>query len=133
MVGFVMTSDPEKAKAFYGSTLGFELIGDDDFALVFDANGSMLRVGKGRNAEPAPHTVLGWQVDDIDATVDELASRGVMFEHYNLPFLKQDPAGVWTAPNGDRVAWFKDPDGNVLSVSQHVRSDAAQGIARSQD
>jgi catechol 2,3-dioxygenase-like lactoylglutathione lyase family enzyme len=120
MVGFVNTTNPDAAKAFYGEKLGFRLTGDDDFAVVFDANGTMLRVGKARSFTPAQGTVLGWQVDDIDAAVRDLTSRGVTFEQFNLPFMKQDANGVWTAPSGDRVAWFKDPDGNVLSVSQHV-------------
>jgi catechol 2,3-dioxygenase-like lactoylglutathione lyase family enzyme len=120
MVGFVNTTDPEKAKAFYGDTLGFRLTGDDDFAVVFDANGTMLRVGKARQFTPAQGTILGWQVDDIHAAVKELVARGVKFEQFNLPFMKQDESGVWMAPGGDQVAWFKDPDGNVLSISHHV-------------
>ena len=121
MIGFVMTSQPEKAKAFYGDVLGFRLMSDDNFALVFDANGTMIRVGKGQPFTPAQNTVLGWEVDDIRAAIGELAPRGVHFEQFNLPFIKQDELGVWTPPNGDQVAWFKDPDGNVLSISQHQR------------
>ena len=121
MIGFVTTNDPEKAKAFYGTALGFGLIIDDEFALVFDANGTMLRVAKGRKNPPAPQTVLGWEVDDIHAAIRALVARGVTFEQWNLPFMKQDEHGVWTPPNGDQVAWFKDPDGNVLSISSHVR------------
>jgi catechol 2,3-dioxygenase-like lactoylglutathione lyase family enzyme len=119
MIGFVVTSNPEKAKTFYGDVLGFRLISDDNFALVFDANGTMIRVGKGQAFTPAQNTVLGWQVDDIHGAIRELTQRGVHFEQFNLPFMKQDELGVWTAPNGDQVAWFKDPDGNVLSISQH--------------
>ena len=119
MIGFVLTSNPERAKAFYGGVLGFRLMSDDNFALVFDANGTMIRVGKGREFTPAQNTVLGWEVEDIHAAIRELTPRGVHFEQFNLPFMKQDEFGVWTPPNGDRVAWFKDPDGNVLSVSQH--------------
>jgi catechol 2,3-dioxygenase-like lactoylglutathione lyase family enzyme len=119
MIGFVVTSNPEKAKTFYGHVLGFRLISDDNFALVFDANGTMIRVGKGQAFTPAQNTVLGWEVDDIHGAVRELTRRGVHFEQFNLPFMKQDEFGVWTPPNGDQVAWFKDPDGNVLSISQH--------------
>jgi catechol 2,3-dioxygenase-like lactoylglutathione lyase family enzyme len=119
MIGFVATTDPEKAKAFYGDTLGFRLISDDQFALAYDANGTMLRVGKAQQFTPARGTVLGWEVADIHAAVRELMSRGVRFEQFNLPFMKQDELGVWSPGNGDQVAWFKDPDGNVLSVSQH--------------
>ncbi len=124
MIGFVVTSQPEKAKAFYGDVLGFRLMSDDNFALVFDANGTMIRVGKGPAFTPAQSTVLGWEVDDIHAAIGELAPRGVHFEQFNLPFMKQDEFGVWTPPNGDQVAWFKDPDGNVLSISRHTRVTA---------
>ena len=122
MIGFVTTSDPAKARDFYGDVLGFRLISEDDFALVFDANGTMLRVGKGRKSQPAQHTVLGWEVPDIQAAIRALTGRGVKFEQFNLPFMKQDEHGVWTPPNGDQVAWFKDPDGNTLSISRHLRS-----------
>ncbi|HWW60104.1 MAG TPA: VOC family protein [Thermoanaerobaculia bacterium] len=121
MVGFLNTTDANKAKTFYADTLGFALIGEDDYAIVFDANGTMIRVNKAREFKPAQGTVLGWQVDDIYAAIRELVARGVAFEQFNLPFMKQDEHGVWTPPGGDRVAWFKDPDGNVLSISQHVR------------
>src|SRR5262245_59799404 len=120
MIGFVSTDDAEKARAFYGDVLGFRLLTDDEFALVFDANGTMLRVAKGRTSPPATGTVLGWHVDDIHGAVRELVKRGVKFEQWSSPFLKQDKQGVWNAPSGDRVAWFKDPDGNVLSIAHHV-------------
>ncbi|MEO8034783.1 MAG: VOC family protein [Acidobacteriota bacterium] len=119
MIGFVMTSNPEKAKAFYGDVLGFRLLSDDNFALAFDAHGTMIRVGKAQAFTPAQHTVLGWEVEDIHTAVRELTQRGVHFEQFNLSFMKQDELGVWTPPNGDHVAWFKDPDGNTLSLSQH--------------
>lgn len=120
MIGFLSTSNADKARAFYSDVLGFKLLGDDDFALVFDANGTMLRIAKVPKHVAAQGTVLGWAVDDIDVAVAELMVRGVKFEHYNLPFMKQDPSGVWAAPNGDQVAWFKDPDGNTLSISHHL-------------
>ena len=119
MVGFVTTTAPERARAFYGDTLGFRFIEDDGFALAFDANGTLLRVAKAQSFTPSQATVLGWEVTDIAAAVRELAARGVVFEQFNLPFLVQDALGIWTAPNGDRVAWFKDPDGNTLSISCH--------------
>ena len=121
VVGFINTNDPERAKSFYGATLGFRLIGEDDFAIVYDANGTTLRVNKARSFTPAQGTVLGWEVDDIHAAIGDLTPRGVHFEQFNLPFMKQDELGVWTPPGGDQVAWFKDPDGNVLSISQHKR------------
>jgi catechol 2,3-dioxygenase-like lactoylglutathione lyase family enzyme len=126
LIGFVTTTDPAEAKRFYGDVLGFRLIEEDDFALVFDANGSMIRVTKAKAFTAAPGTVLGWEVHDIHAAVRDLVARGVRFEQWGLPFMKQDEHGVWTPPNGDHVAWFKDPEGNVLSISQHARA-AARG------
>jgi catechol 2,3-dioxygenase-like lactoylglutathione lyase family enzyme len=120
MVGFVTTTSAERARAFYGDTLGFRFLGDDGFALSFDANGTRLRVAKAASFTPGQATVLGWETDDIVAAVQALAARGVHFEQFNLPFLVQDALGIWTAPNGDRVAWFKDPDGNTLSLSCHT-------------
>jgi catechol 2,3-dioxygenase-like lactoylglutathione lyase family enzyme len=90
----------------------------DGFALVFDLNGTMLRISKMTEFTPAQHTVLGWEVEDIGAAVDELAQKGVAFERY--PGMGQDKNGIATFPTGDKVAWFKDPDGNVLSLSQHA-------------
>lgn len=122
MIGFLTTTKPDEARAFFGDKLGFRFIGDDGFALVFDANGTMLRIAKAKAFTPAQGTVLGWQVADVHAAAAQLAARGVVFEQYGLPFLQQDDAGVWTAPNGDAVAWFKDPDGNTLSISSHAAS-----------
>lgn len=121
MIGFVATNDPEKAKAFYGGVLGFRLLSEDEYAVLFDANGTMLRVARARGFVPAQGTVLGWEVGDIHGAIAELTARGVRFEQFNLPFMKQDEHGVWTPPNGDQVAWFKDPDGNTLSLSRHRR------------
>jgi catechol 2,3-dioxygenase-like lactoylglutathione lyase family enzyme len=117
MVGFVPTKDSIKARAFYEGKLGFEFLSDDAFALVMRAGESKIRIAKGAKSSPAQYTVLGWEVSDIDAVVDWLMKRGVTFEKY--PFV-DDERGIWTAPNGDKVAWFKDPDGNVLGISQHV-------------
>jgi catechol 2,3-dioxygenase-like lactoylglutathione lyase family enzyme len=117
MVGFVPTKDSTKARAFYEGKLGFEVLSDDAFALVMKAGESKIRIAKGAEFNPVHYTVLGWEVSDIDAVVDWLTKRGVTFERY--PFVK-DERGIWTAPNGDKVAWFKDPDGNVLGISQHV-------------
>lgn len=124
MVGFVTTAQPDHAKEFYGGALGFALRHEDDFALVFDANGTMLRVVKAQAFTPARGTILGWQVDDIYGAIDELEPRGVRFEQFGLAFMPQDDRGVWVASSTDRVAWFKDPDGNVLSISQHDSSAA---------
>lgn len=118
LIGFVATLDFERARAFYGGTLGLELLRDDGFALVFRAGANMLRVVKVDGLRPQPFTVLGWEVDDVQKTVAALRERGVTFEEY--AFLDPDDGGVWTAPGGDQVAWFKDPDGNTLSISHHV-------------
>jgi len=117
VVAFVMTAQPERATEFYRDALGFTFLRDDGFALVFDANGTMMRVGKAKELTPAQHTVLGWEVEDIGEAVAELQRRGVSFERY--PWMAGDESGVHTFPTGDKVAWFKDPDGNVLSLSQH--------------
>ena len=124
LVAFVATRDPARAKEFYRDTLGLRLISEDDFAIVFDANGVMLRVSTVREIAPAQYTVLGWEVSDIVAKVKELGKAGVKFERYSFP--GQDEMGIWTAPGGvARVAWFKDPDGNVLSLSQHASKGKA--------
>jgi catechol 2,3-dioxygenase-like lactoylglutathione lyase family enzyme len=117
IVAFVPTKDAEKAKAFYVGVLGLRFVKDDGFALVLDANGIIIRVAKAEFT-PAPFTILGWQVADIEKLVAGLQAKGVRFERFG--FFEQDALGIWTAPSGDKVAWFKDPDGNVLSVSQHV-------------
>jgi catechol 2,3-dioxygenase-like lactoylglutathione lyase family enzyme len=118
IVAFVPTKDSEKARAFYEGVLGLRFIKDDGFAMVLDANGIMIRVAKVPQLTPAPFTILGWQVKDIAKVAEELQKKGVHFEI--LGFFKQDSLGIWTAPTGDKVAWFKDPDGNILSVSEHV-------------
>jgi len=87
---------------------------------VFDANGTMLRVQKVREVVPAGYTILGWDVDDVGATVGKLSKEGVGFERYDG--LPQDEKGIWTTPDGSRVAWFKDPDGNTLSLTQFAKS-----------
>jgi catechol 2,3-dioxygenase-like lactoylglutathione lyase family enzyme len=118
IVAFVPTKDSEKARAFYEGVLGLRFIKDDGFAMVLDANGIMIRVAKVPQFIPAQFTILGWQVKDIEDFATELTKRGVHFEIFG--FVKQDALGIWTAPTGDKVAWFKDPDGNILSVSEHV-------------
>jgi catechol 2,3-dioxygenase-like lactoylglutathione lyase family enzyme len=118
LLAFVATLDPERAKKFYGDTLGLQFLFDDGFAVVFDANGTTLRIQRVQEVAGAKYTVLGWEVADIAAKVEELAKAGVKFERYGFP--DQDESGIWTAPGGAaRVAWFKDPDGNTLSISQH--------------
>jgi catechol 2,3-dioxygenase-like lactoylglutathione lyase family enzyme len=118
IVAFVGVREADRARKFYRDILGLHLISEDGFALVFDANGTMLRVSLVREVVAAPYTVLGWEVDDIVAKAKDLIAAGVKLERYES-FLQQDKLGIWTAPGGTRVAWFKDPDGNLLSVSQH--------------
>jgi catechol 2,3-dioxygenase-like lactoylglutathione lyase family enzyme len=119
IVAFVATQAPDKAKAFYGDTLGLPLLTEDAFALTFDAHGTTLRVSRVEKAIVAPYTVLGWEVGDIVTAVQTLRQNGVKFEHFQG--LAQDELGIWNAPGGTKVAWFKDPDGNLLSLSQHLK------------
>jgi catechol 2,3-dioxygenase-like lactoylglutathione lyase family enzyme len=110
------TRDGRRARAFYEGTLGFAVCSDDEFALALDAGGTMLRVQKVAAFVPHPFTALGWEVADVAATVDDLRRRGVAFERFAE--LEQDDRGIWQAPSGARIAWFKDPDGNTLSLTQ---------------
>lgn len=117
IIAFVPTADSAKARGFYEGLLGLRFVSDDGFALVFSANGIMIRVVKAQQFTPVQYTILGWQVKEIEKVVAGLQERGVQFERYG--FFKQDDLGIWTTPSGDKVAWFKDPDGNTLSVSEH--------------
>jgi len=119
MIGFVCTKDSKRARDFYEHKLGFQFVSDDVFALVMRAGDTMIRIGKAKELTPAAYTVLGWEAVDIKALVSWLKARGVVFEKY--PFIQDQELGIWTAPTGDQVAWFKDPDGNILSVSQHQK------------
>ncbi|MEX2245095.1 MAG: VOC family protein [Dehalococcoidia bacterium] len=117
IMAFVSTTGPARARAFYEGTLGLRLVSDDDFAAAFDAHGVTLRVTKVEQLTPQPWTVLGWIVPDIERAMRELAAKGVTFERYEG--MPQDEHGAWTVPGkGVRIAWFKDPDGNLLSLTQ---------------
>jgi catechol 2,3-dioxygenase-like lactoylglutathione lyase family enzyme len=118
-VAFIPTANAAAARAFYESTLGLTFVSADDFATVFLVGPSriMLRITNAPEFTPLPVTIFGWGVADIHATVAELTAKGVQFERYG--FLQQEPDGVWNAPGGAQVAWFKDPDGNTLSLSSH--------------
>jgi predicted enzyme related to lactoylglutathione lyase len=116
LIAFVATADVPRARAFYEDVVGLELTGDDGFALVFDAHGTTLRVTQVAEVAVAPYTTLGWLVPDVVTTIAALAGRGVVFERFDG--IDQDEHGIWTAPGGGRIAWFKDPDGNTLSVTQ---------------
>jgi catechol 2,3-dioxygenase-like lactoylglutathione lyase family enzyme len=119
VVAFVPTTDAVRARSFYQDILGLRFISDDPFALVMDANGTRLRIVKLKAFTPAPYTILGWEVSNIHELAANMAKKGVVFERYEQ--LPQDNLGIWTAPGGARVAWFKDPHGNVLSISEHVQ------------
>jgi catechol 2,3-dioxygenase-like lactoylglutathione lyase family enzyme len=117
VMAFVATTDPVRAKAFYRDVLGLTLVEEElPFALVFDAHGTMLRVTIVKDLALAPYTVLGWRVPDIATIAKQLHHAGVKLQRYKG--LNQDEQGIWTSPGGARVAWFKDPDGNTLSVTQ---------------
>jgi catechol 2,3-dioxygenase-like lactoylglutathione lyase family enzyme len=116
IIGFVATQNPASARKFYEEILGLAFVSDDPFAIVFNVNGTMLRVQKVQQFLPAQHTVLGWKVSDMRAQVQKLKESGVRFERFDG--LSQDELGIWTSPAGAKVAWFKDPDGNMLSLTQ---------------
>ena len=117
IMAFAPTLDANKARLFYEGVLGLRVLSQDNFALAFDANGIMLRVTNVPSSfKPQPFTILGWQVPDIAKSVSELKQKGVHFESYGMP--TQDAEGIWTAPGGAKIAWFKDLEGNILSLTQ---------------
>ena len=118
LVAFAATAIPNRAKAFYSTVLGFTLVADTPFSLVFDAGGTTLRIQKVQTVNASEYTVLGWEISDMVATVESLVAKGVLFERYTG--LQQDQLGIWETPDGAKVAWFKDPDGNLLSITQNA-------------
>jgi catechol 2,3-dioxygenase-like lactoylglutathione lyase family enzyme len=119
MVGFVPTTDYEAAREFYVGKLGFSFVSLDQFALVVRAGEQKIRISKMPNYSPLQGTILGWEVEKIEEVARWLEQRGVATEKY--PFAQDKEWGIWTAPGGDKVAWFKDPDGNILGMSQHAQ------------
>ena len=117
-VAFATVVDLDRARAFYEGVLGLTILSQDVFAVMAEAGGVTLRISKAPALIPQPFTVVGFDVEDIDAIVDGLTARGVVFERYPFFGPAQDARGVWTAPGGAKVAWFKDPDGNLLSVQR---------------
>jgi catechol 2,3-dioxygenase-like lactoylglutathione lyase family enzyme len=117
LAAFIATSKPDEARAFYEDVLGLTLLSDEQYAIVFDANGTTLRVQKAGSFTPQQFTALGWHVDDIEATMAALRAKGVVFEQF--PWMPEGSNGIMTFPEGARVAWFKDPDGNLLSIDQY--------------
>ena len=118
MVGFIPTTDYDRARAFYEGKLGFQFLSHDQFALVLSVGGHKIRITKIPNFTPLQGTILGWEVEDIEGVAKWLTERGAPPEKF--PFAQDQQLGIWTAPSGDRVAWLKDPDGNILGFSQHV-------------
>ncbi len=113
---FLATTDTSRARDFFENTLQLTCLGDEPWALSFQVGDNVLRIQKVDKVEPPPYTALGWQVDDIERVVSELAGRNVAFEHYDQ--LPQDEHGIMTIPNQARIAWFKDPDGHTLSLTE---------------
>ncbi len=120
LVCFIATADAERARAFYAGKLGLALVADNGYSLIFDANGTQLRMQRVETVAPHPYTALGWEVDDLAATVRALAAQGVTMARF--PGLPLDADGIWDTPDGSRVAWFHDPDGNTLSIHQPPKS-----------
>lgn len=118
VTALVGTMKPEISKAFYGETLGLKFVSDDGFALVFEGKNARVRVSRVPGVTPAAYAVLAFEVDDIEKAVDGLTAKGVVFARFG--FFVQDARGIWSAPDGTKVAWFHDPDLNLLSVVQHV-------------
>jgi catechol 2,3-dioxygenase-like lactoylglutathione lyase family enzyme len=116
LIGFVSTTDLGRAETFYRDVLGLRHVETSPFACVFDAGGTMLRVTAASTVAQPGYTVLGWRVDDIAGTMARLVGRGVVFRRYDG--MSQDESGVWTTPDGAKIAWFADPDGNTLSLTQ---------------
>lgn len=113
---FLTTTNPDRSRVFYEHVLGLAFVADEPPALIFRVGGSMLRIQKVEQAHVAPYTALGWAVLDIRQTVKNLSVAGVAFRHYEG--MDQDADGIWHAPSGALVAWFQDPDGHVLSLTQ---------------
>lgn len=116
-VSFLATTKPDEAKLFYGGILGLRLIEDSPYALVFAQGDHTLRVQIVGQLSPAQHTVHGWVVSEIEDEVTELASKGVVFQTFSS--LEQSDSGIWTSPDGNKIAWFHDPCGNILSLTQY--------------
>lgn len=115
-VSFIATANAEESRHFYESVLGLELLSDESYALVFSLGAIRLRVQKVETVPEVKHTVLGWNVVDIHKCVEELSDEGVQFEVYE--HLSQDELGIWVSPSGASIAWFRDPDGNTLSLTE---------------
>ena len=116
VIAFAPTTDLPRARSFYEAVLGLSVVDETAYAVVFDAHGTMLRVTAVAEVAHPGYTVLGWRVTDMGKAVSGLESLGVVFARYDG--MEQDAHGVWTTPIGDRIAWFTDPDANVLSLTE---------------
>jgi extradiol dioxygenase family protein len=121
LIGFIATTQPQQARVFYGDLLGLHFIEENAFALIFDAHGTMVRIQKVKTVDKATYTVLGWQVHDLDVIVKRLQQHGLVFEQY--PDVPQDEQGIWTTPDGTKIVWLSDPDGNILSLVQFPHNE----------
>jgi predicted enzyme related to lactoylglutathione lyase len=121
LIAFIPVSDLSRARQFYESILGLRVTDADSFAAVVDANGTMVRLTHVPDLKPQAFTIVGWEVADIESTIDALVARGVEFRHYDG--MGQNDKGIWEAPGGARVAWFSDPDGNTLSLTRSPLRD----------
>jgi catechol 2,3-dioxygenase-like lactoylglutathione lyase family enzyme len=123
LIAFMGSADVARSRSFYEGTLGLELLEENEYACVFSAHGTMLRVAAVPEVVKAGYTVLGWDVPDIRASIRALKAGGVAFRRFDEMGMKQDEDDVWTAPNGDLVAWFTDPDEHVLSLTQFTTAE----------
>jgi catechol 2,3-dioxygenase-like lactoylglutathione lyase family enzyme len=119
LVGFIPTRNGDAARVFYETKVGLRFISEDQFAIVFQSGANTIRLARTGSFTPAPFTILGWESSDIERDVRDMSARGVTFERYDY-MGPQNELGIWTAPNGAKIAWFKDPDGNTLSIGQLV-------------
>jgi catechol 2,3-dioxygenase-like lactoylglutathione lyase family enzyme len=117
LIGFIPTRNGDAARVFYETKVGLRFISEDQFAIVFQSGANIIRITRTGSFTPAPFTILGWHSSQIEQDVRDMTARGITFERYDYMGL-QDELGIWTAPGGAKVAWFKDPDGNTLSISQ---------------
>ncbi len=116
ITSLIGTAKPPIAKAFYGDVLGLKFVSEDQFAAIFEGKNMRIRVSATPTVVPAPYAVLSFDVAHMDQAVEALTAKGVVFARF--PFLVQDAKGVWSAPDGTKVAWFHDPDLNLLSIVQ---------------
>ncbi len=117
-IAFIGAADLDRARAFYEGVLGLTIVSHDALSVIAEAGGVSIRITQPQSVDPQRYTVLGFDVQNIEAKVRGLLGRGVVFEHYGFFADAQDALGIWAAPGGMRVAWFKDPDGNLLSLSE---------------